>query len=748
MPTDDLNRQDAAESPAGAATDEAAATENAAPPNEMAPAIVAPVRPRGRRLVTPVTGVVVAVALGAIALGLAFRSGAYIPKDWLPFVVGVALLAVVLALSGPRVRSTRTQKILLALFGVLVLWTAASLLWASSLSNTWEEVNRTLFYAVVIALIFVAVRWMGPAGTHVVAALVTGAVAIVALVLAISLGVSDTPERYFASARLNYPVSYFNGVAALLMIGFWLAMGLATGAGGARASAASRADAAVDAGRTAAGQTAAGRRSATLRRCAQPLLLALAVFLAELALLPQSRGAFWTFFLTAPFFVILSTNRFRALVHLVVVALPVVLFWSRLNGVYVALRDGGELRPALDTMLTAVGYSIMIVVGAWAVTYLVERLAGPLSRRLVMLIGAVLVVLALGGVVGGLVYADVRTGGLDEYVGARWDEMTSDGGGAGAGSGSRFTGLGLNGRWRMWTVAAHAFEDNPALGVGAQSYEVYYYQHRVDPIEVKQPHSLPMRMLSELGLPGFVLWATFVLATLIWAAVTRFRTPERGSQAVLAATLVAVISWLIHSSADWLWQLAGVSVPAMMLLGTLAAAGAPRHSAPTTATSAPRRRPDLTRPLLAMLALAIVVSAALPYLALRYCDLASVAPDLETMNARAGIAARLDPTSAQPFAVRANAYRAVAESAPEGSLERAGQLALVAAAWAEAVERDSGNWASFYRAAETALAARDAALAADAGAAEELERAARTYLDEVHRLNPQSEQARALEEAF
>ncbi len=249
--------------------------------------------------VSTVAGVTVIVLLCAVCLGLAFRSGAYRPVDWLPFLIGVAALAVVAGMSGPAVLSGRVQKVLLGLFGAQAAWTAASLLWATSTANAWEETNRTLFYATAMTLVFVAVRWTGALGLRALVMLVTAAIAVMALVVVVRLGISDDFSRYFPDGRLQYPVGYFNGLASLLMIGFWLALGMANGSRGG------------------------------LPRWIQPLLLALGVLFAELALLPQSRGALWTFFLAVPFFLILSTNRFRALVDLAIVVLPVALFWSQ-----------------------------------------------------------------------------------------------------------------------------------------------------------------------------------------------------------------------------------------------------------------------------------------------------------------------------------------------------------------------------------------------------------------------------------
>ena len=710
-----------------------------------------------------ITGIVVIALLCIVSLGLAFRSGAYSLADWVPFLIGVAALAVMVAISGPAVFSGRFQKILLALFALQAVWTASSIFWATSLGNTWEEINRTLLYAVGIGLVFAAVRWAGPTGLKTLAALVAAVIGVMALVIVIRLGVSDDPSGFFISGRLRYPITYYNALAALLMVGFWLALGMAN-----------------------------GMRQTERRfpRWTQPLLLALGVFFAELALLPQSRGALWTFFLVVPFFVILSPHRFRALVDLGIVVLPVVLFWGRLNEVYVASMDKVPLGAAVGGALRAIGYSVLIVLGAWAVTWLVERFAGPLSRRVRLSIGIVLMVLAIAGVVGGLVYADAHTGGLGGYLDNRWAEFTGDQGPS-ADTTNRFAALGLSGRVEQWKVAAKAFEENPVLGIGAQNFELYYDQHRTIALDVRNPHSQPMQLLAELGFPGLVLWLAFVVLTLVWAVMLRFRAANRATQAVIAAMMTAVISWFIHSSADWLWQMSALTFPVMMLFGGLIGAGGRQERVPVTGAGAetgaearagagagteagaetrpgpeaistkavpgeatpgiPRARRHLrvSRSILTVLALLVLVSAALPYLCIRYCSFAAGSADLTTLTARAHTAEKLDPTSVLPFSVRATAHQAAAQAAPESSAERVEQFKLAAAAWVEASKQEPGSWLYFYLAAEAFVAARDAALSANASsAAQELEQSARFNLGEAKRLNPLSDQVASLEKAF
>ena len=144
----------------------------------------------------------------------------------------------------------------------------------------------------------------------------------------------------------------------------------------------------------------------------------------------------------------------------------------------------------------------------------------------------------------------------------------------------------------------------------------------------------------------------------------------------------------------------------------------------------------------------MLVSAALPYLSIRYSQMASRVHDIRTVEAQTETAASLDPTATLPFAVRANAHKAAAEREAGDTPVRVEEYRLAAAAWIEAVEREPQGWLYYYKAAEMFVLARDAALTANPAFAEELEGWARTYLDEVHRLNPLSPQAATLEKAL
>ena len=681
-----------------------------------------------------ISSLVVLALLCALTLALAYEGGAYGPATWLPFSVGVAALAVVLGTSAPALTADRLQKVILALFAAQTAWTFASLLWASSTANAWEEANRTAFYALVIALTFAAMRWGRRIALTWLPVLLLAVTVTVAVVTVLMLGFKPEPAELLPGGRLSYPVTYTNGLASFLMIGFWLALGLAN-----------------------ATHRRASRRKATLagpgtgpahrfRWWMQPILLAMGAFLAAMAFLSQSRGALWTLCLVVPFFFILSPHRVRAFVNLGIVLLPVIVFWGKWSAAYSAVSAGNPAGPPLDGALRAMGYSVLVVLVLWLVTWLVEQLIGELPRRAGFWVGAALGVLVLLTCVGGIVYADQRSGGLAGYVQNRWGEFVSDQVGN-VETGGRLEAFGLNGRLGVWRVAADSFTENPVLGLGAQNFEIYYAQHRTTVEDMRQPHSQPLQLLSELGLPGLLLYVGFFVLVVARTLILRFgaagRRAGRTNNALLAAMATALLSWFIHSSVDWLWQLAAVTVPAMMLLGGLAgvdatyteqtggrARGRPRPSAGAWCGLSSQCWPfwPSSRP-------------RLPYLSSRFAESASAAISVDPQSAlaRANTAASLDPTSTTPYVIRAGVHASAAAKAPEGSPGRALELTLAAQAWDDATRVEPDGWLYHSQAARAYLEAENAARLAggsQAAAAQELDAKAQFHVSEALRLNP------------
>lgn len=169
---------------------------------------------------------------------------------------------------------------------------------------------------------------------------------------------------------------------------------------------------------------------------------------------------------------------------------------------------------------------------------------------------------------------------------------------------------------------------------------------------------------------------------------------------------IGVLYWMIHGSGEWLWNMPGVSLPAVLMLAlgvtsVDARAGflRPRERAWMVAGHANR----CFRGVFIATAAVTLVALALPYLSLRFQDsaLGMAGTDDHAALRSARFAARLQPVDPQPLFAEADIFRlAAANASPEGALD---DLALSLDAHVRALERDPTSWTVHYRAGVAAL---------------------------------------------
>jgi O-Antigen ligase/Tetratricopeptide repeat len=262
--------------------------------------------------------------------------------------------------------------------------------------------------------------------------------------------------------------------------------------------------------------------------------------------------------------------------------------------------------------------------------------------------------------------------------------------------GSRFGTL-RSGRYDMWRVGLHQFERHPLQGIGADNFAVPYLQERTGGEQPAYPHSLLVKMLSQLGVVGSLLLAAFLVSAFRWTLGPD--TPARG---VAAAAALPFAAWFLHATVDWLWEIPACGLTAFALLGVAAGLRNDRRD---------RRLPE--RPRLRTLSLVTAVCAvvtvasslAFPWLAARYevraADAWLSAPELA--HAELDRAARLNPLSDRPYVL-------------SGAMaSRRGDYRLMRASFERALERNPQNWYSHLelavalsQAGETKAAARHA----------------------------------------
>jgi O-antigen ligase len=109
-------------------------------------------------------------------------------------------------------------------------------------------------------------------------------------------------------------------------------------------------------------------------------------------------------------------------------------------------------------------------------------------------------------------------------------------------------GYSMTGRFRFWQAALAIWHDHPLWGVGPGNFEYYYPQYQRDPYFFSNdPHSWPLQLLCELGLPGLVIVLAVLAGTALW-----LRRIWRGLPVAEAGLLTAaLLGSLAHAAVDF-----------------------------------------------------------------------------------------------------------------------------------------------------------------------------------------------------
>lgn len=134
-------------------------------------------------------------------------------------------------------------------------------------------------------------------------------------------------------------------------------------------------------------------------------------------------------------------------------------------------------------------------------------------------------------------------------------------------------------RFNRWMAAVEMVRDRPWTGVGFAAYPEEYGQYRRKAIITELayqrmgPHSEPMRLLSETGLPGFAA-ACWLLAAAFLLGLRVFRRSRDPNARLLAIALVSALgTYVIHSGFRTYLDLERLAVPFWATLGLIAALG-------------------------------------------------------------------------------------------------------------------------------------------------------------------------------
>lgn len=475
-----------------------------------------------------------ALVLVPLALGMVlspFWEGFYESSIWAPAGLVLMVLLVGALIARPPTLDLPAILVLTALVAYGV-WAAASASWADSAQQAMVEGNRWLVYAVLLGLLVALVR-SGRSAMWLLGAVGAGSAAVVMFEV-IRLAVGGESEL-FLGGRLNEPLEYINGLADFHLLALFPAVALAE------------------------------RRS---RPWLAGLGMALVALLVPLLLMSQSRGVAIAAGVAGVVVLAVIPGRLRRAYVVLGVAGVVALLAGDISDLYDSgaagsFDEGLQQDTARMSLVLAIAAGLLWGLATWAVERM--RAGGGDGMRTLRRTsaGALAAVVAVAGVVG-----LVKFGDLTDQIDRQYDAFVHLGpAGGGEATGSRLVS-GAGNRYDYWRVASRAWRGDKLVGVGAGNYDARYFLERETDEDIRQPHSLPLQTLAELGLVGGLLLAA-MFGGVAWA-ISRTRRAASEADRFLAVGAVGIVTaWTAHTSVDWIHLLPGVTAIALAAVAVL-----------------------------------------------------------------------------------------------------------------------------------------------------------------------------------
>ena len=531
--------------------------------------------------------------LVGFACVLAWDTGGSIrASDWLGYAVLAAFVLAVALFSGSAVRPGRLPLVAAALLIGFALWTALSAAWSPVPSLARDDGLLALFYAVCLLTPLVTLR----AAANRLAAMVVVVLGLGAFAIwtAVWLREKGDPELLYFGGRLDFPVTYWNGQAAMALVAFWPAVSLAA-----------RQD---------------------VHAAIRALALGGATAMACLWLGTQSKGGGVALALSAIVVFAISGSRMRLLVPTAVVAVLGAVAAEPLTEPF---RTEGQ---AFDDAVRHAGTVTLVLAGiamlaGLAYALVDSRLRVPGSARVWagrIVLGLVCAAL-LAGVTGFFASVEHPVRATQD----RWDEfrlLDPD-----VSSSTHFGALGSN-RYDFWVVAWDEFEHHPLAGIGGYGWANAYRVHGKSLEAPLRAHSIELDALSETGVLGFLL-VVGAGALVLLVLGQRARTSLAATGALGTAAYFAV-----HTGGDWVWTIPAVAVPAFVIAGI--------GMSEDRTTTLPNR---IAVPSGILAVLAALLAFSPPWLSARFVEQAYDAPTDAGAARELRWARRLDPLSIEPY---------------------------------------------------------------------------------------------------
>ncbi len=503
--------------------------------------------------------VIVFYATGGLSLE------AMVPTEMaLTIASGLALAGAALTLRAGRPAYGLWPVLLLGAFAAL---SAVSIVWSVQPDESWRDAGRLLAYSGVFAAAVLGARVLPLRWPAILGGIVLSSVVVCGYVLL----TKSLPNHFAAAneyARLKEPYGYWNALGLTAAMGAVACMWL-----GARRSG-----------------------HALVSALSYP---AMGVLLLTL-LLAYSRGALVALALGLVLWFAVVPLRLRGAAVLIAggVAAGAIAAWdfknpalsSETRPLAEATRAGHELGAlviAMVVLLTLLGVAV-----AFATS---RRAPNPESRRragtvLLALLGLLILV-----AVGALAHS---RRGLTGTISHDFQTLT-DTHAKVPNTPGRLTAI-ASVRAQYWDEALKVWKAHPALGVGADGYDVARLRYLRSPLPAKHAHGYIVQTLADLGLIGLALSLALLACWMAaagrathpfnrrWTSWRELRAGKRPAWRALQdprltgytperigmlSLLCVVVVFGAHSMVDWTWYVPGTAIPALICAGWLAGRG-------------------------------------------------------------------------------------------------------------------------------------------------------------------------------